>query len=151
MKPIVLAAALAMTASMTHAAESPHGAWAKGALTPERVFASPSLSGPTARGVEVSPDGKTLTYLKAEATNQYKLDLWTVPVAGGEPKLLVKGEAVEPTGVAISDEEKARRERARTAQTSGVVSYHWDETGAHLVIPAGGQIYLADAATGKVD
>ena len=31
------------------AAETPP--WAQGALTPERVFASPSLTGPAARGV----------------------------------------------------------------------------------------------------
>ena len=46
-------------------------------LTLERVFASPALSGPAARGVEVSPDGRFVTYLKPEAANQYKLDLWS--------------------------------------------------------------------------
>jgi dipeptidyl-peptidase-4 len=30
-------------------------------LTPERVFASPALSGPTARGVAISPDGAWVT------------------------------------------------------------------------------------------
>lgn len=142
-RPLFAAVILAMSAASAALASQP--------LTPERVFASPSLNGPAARGVEVSPDGKTLTYLKPEPTNQYKLDLWSVPVAGGEAKLLVRGEAVEPSGVAISDEEKARRERARTAATSGVVSYHWDESGRHLIIPAGGQIYLADATTGQVE
>jgi len=153
MKTVALAAlAAAMTtAPMTTAsaaAETPP--WAPGALTPERVFASPSLAGPSARGVEVSPDGKLVTYLKAEPGNQYKLDLWAVSSAGGEPKLLIAGEAVEPTGQAISDEEKARRERQRTAALSGVIDYHWDEKGEQILIPAGGALYLADAATGKV-
>jgi dipeptidyl-peptidase-4 len=119
-------------------------------LTPERVFASPALSGPAARSVEVSPDGKVVTFLKPEPTNQYKLDLWAMPAAGGPAKLLVSGEAVEPSGKAISDVEKARRERQRIAAVSGVVDYHWDETGAHILIPAGGALYLADAATGQV-
>jgi dipeptidyl-peptidase-4 len=143
-----LAAALAMTVT-AHAADLTP-AWPAGALTPERVFASPSLNGPAARGVEVSPDGRFVTYLKPEPTNQYKLDLWAAPAGGGEAKLLVSGEAVEPTGVAISDEEKAARERQRTAALSGVVSYHWDEKGEAILIPAGGELYLADAATGKV-
>jgi dipeptidyl-peptidase-4 len=121
-----------------------------GALTPERVFASPSLHGPTARAVKVSPDGRLLTYLKAEPNNQYKLDLWSVATAGGEPRLLVSGEAVEPAGQALSDEEKARRERQRTASLSGVIDYQWDERGEQLLIPAGGVLYLADAVTGEV-
>ena len=119
-------------------------------LTPERVFASPALSGPAARGVEVSPDGRFVTFLKPEPTNQYKLDLWAAPASGGEPRLLVSGEAVEPSGKAISDEEKARRERQRIAAVSGVVEYHWDEKGEQILIPAGGALYLADAATGAV-
>ena len=145
---VIATLAAAMTTAASAAAET--SPWAPGALTPERVFASPSLNGPLARGVEVSPDGRLVTYLKAEPSNQYKLDLWAAPAAGGEPRLLVSGEAVEPTGKAISDEEKARRERQRTAALSGVVSYQWDEKGEQILIPAGGALYLADAASGKV-
>jgi dipeptidyl-peptidase-4 len=119
-------------------------------LTPERVFASPSLSGPAARGVEVSPDGKWVTWLKPEAQNQYKLDLWAAPTAGGEARLLVSGEAVEPRGQALSEEEKSRRERQRLAALSGVVSYEWSESGDRLLIPAGGGLFIADAETGAV-
>ncbi len=143
-------ALVTLAAAMTTAAAAGTPPWAPGALTPERAFASPALAGPTARGVEVSPDGKLVTYLKAEANNQYKLDLWAAPAAGGEPRLLIAGEAVEPSGQAISDEEKARRERQRTAALSGVVDYHWDEKGEQILIPAGGALYLADALTGKV-
>ena len=81
-----------MTLAATAAASTP--------LTPERVFASPALSGPAARGVAVSPDGRWVTWLKAEPNNQFKLDLWAAPVAGGEGRLLVSGEAVEPAGQA---------------------------------------------------
>ncbi|MEL7539468.1 MAG: S9 family peptidase, partial [Pseudomonadota bacterium] len=34
-------------------------------LTIERLFASPSLSGPTPSGIKYSPDGKRVTFLKA--------------------------------------------------------------------------------------
>ena len=34
---------------------------APAAYTPERVFADPDLSGPVARGVALSPDGKLVT------------------------------------------------------------------------------------------
>lgn len=119
-------------------------------LTPERVFSSPALSGPAARGVAVSPDGRWVTWLKAQAENQYKLDLWAAPTAGGEARLLVSGSAVEPDGQALSEEEKSRRERQRIAAVSGVVSYAWDESSKRLLIPAGGGLYMADARTGAV-
>src|ERR1700759_4207993 len=100
MKTVAIAAALAMTTTLAHAAD-----WPKGALTPERVFSSPSLNGPAARGVEVSPDGKWVTYLKPEPADQYKLDLWAAPVAGGEARLLVAGSKVEPAGQELTEAE----------------------------------------------
>src|SRR5436190_15557973 len=36
-------------------------------LPPQRVFDSPDLSGPRARGVKLSPDGKAVTYIKTRA------------------------------------------------------------------------------------
>ena len=143
MKTIALASAL-LAASLASAA------MADQPLTPERVFASPDLSGPAARGVQVSPDGKLVTFLKAEPGDQYKLDLWIGPVGGGAPRLLVSGEAVEPSGQALSEAEKSRRERQRTAALSGVLSYQWDELGRRILIPAGGALYSADPATGQV-
>jgi dipeptidyl-peptidase-4 len=144
---ILAAIGFAMTALSAHAAPPPPDSRP---LTPERAFASPSLTGPAARGVQVSPDGAWVTWLKSEAANQFKLDLWAMPAAGGEPKLLVSGEAVEPSGKALSAEEKARRERQRLAAVSGVVDYDWSEDGRRLLIPAGGALYLANADSGAV-
>ncbi len=137
---ILLWAAL-MTVTIAHA--SPR-------LTPERVFGSPALAGPTARGVAISPDGRWVTWLRSEASNQYKLDLWIAPTAGGEARLLVSGEAVEPEGASLSEEERGRRDRQRVAALSGVVSYDWDEQSKRLLIPAGGALYLADASSGAL-
>ncbi len=119
-------------------------------LTPERVFDSPALSGPIARGVKVSPDGGFITYLAPEPTNQFKLDLWIAPAVGGDPRRLVSGEAVEPSSQRLDESEKSRRERQRIAAVSGVVSYDWDQQGQRLLIPAGGELYTADPRTGEV-
>ncbi len=125
-------------------------AYASTPLTPERVFSSPSLSGPAARNATVSANGRWLAYLKPEPRDQTKLDLWIAPVAGGEARLRVSGETVEPTGRALSEAEKGRRERQRLAAVSGVVDYVWDEQGERLLIPAGGALYTADAQSGQV-
>jgi dipeptidyl-peptidase-4 len=139
MRLAILLWATLMTVSLAHASQP---------LTPERVFASPALSGPAARGPAISPDGAWVTWLKASPDNQYRLDLWVAPVAGGEARLLVRGDTVEPKGATLTEEEVSRRERQRVAALSGVVSYDWDQESTHLLIPAAGALYLTDARTG---
>ncbi len=134
-------------ALMTFAASA---AAASTPLTPERVFASPAINGPAARGVAVSPDGNWVTWLRSEPESQYLLDLWIAPTAGGEPRRLVSGATLEPAGETLSEAEKSRRERQRVAALSGVTSYDWDQASRRLLIPAAGSLFLADAATGAV-
>jgi dipeptidyl-peptidase-4 len=118
-------------------------------LTPERVFADPDLNGERARGLAFSPDGRFVTYLKPKADNQEVLDLWAVPVAGGEPRLLVDSKALAPEERALSEAERARRERARIS-ARGIVDYDWDTQGKTLLVPLDGDLFLAEAATGAV-
>ena len=70
-------------------------------------------------------------------------------MAGGAARILVSGSAVEPPDQVLSEAEKSRRERQRIASVSGVVDYQWDEQGRRLLIPAGGALYSADAASGQ--
>ena len=46
----------------------------------ERVFSAPALNGPAPRGVQLSPDGAFVTYLRPEAGDQTTFDLWALPV-----------------------------------------------------------------------
>jgi dipeptidyl-peptidase-4 len=123
-------------------------------LTPERVFSSPSLVGPAPRGVAVSPDGLWVTWLTAAPDDQFKLDLWIAPIGASDARMhgrrLVAGESVEPDAKAPSEAEKSRRERQRIASMSGVVSYEWEQSSRRLLIPAGGDLYLADIETGDL-
>ena len=66
MKLVIAAVVASMSLSTAHAE----------VLTPERVFASPDLSGPQARGVALAPDGSAVTYLKAKADDVDVTDLW---------------------------------------------------------------------------
>src|ERR1700755_3660972 len=100
----------AVVASMSLTSLPSLGAHAE-VLTPERVFASPDLAGPQARGVALSPDGTAVTYLKAKADDVDVTDLWIAPVAGGAPHMLIDGRALAPDNKALSEAEKSRRER----------------------------------------
>jgi dipeptidyl-peptidase 4 len=118
-------------------------------LTPERVFSDPGLSGPTARGVALSPDGKLVTYLKPKTEDQNVLDLWAADVTGGEPVRLIDARALAPEEKELSEAEKARRERMRIS-TRGVVDYAWDDQGRFILVPLEGDLWLAQRADGAV-
>ncbi len=110
-------------------------------LTIERLFASPSLSGPTPSGVKYSPDGKRVTFLKAREDEGDRFDLWQFDVATGEQSLLVDSKILEPEEVELSEEEKALRERKRIAGRKGIVAYDWG-TADTILVPIGGDLHL---------
>jgi dipeptidyl-peptidase-4 len=110
-------------------------------LTLERLYASPSLSGPTPQGVKYSPDGTRVTFLKARADEAARFDLWQFDVATGEQSMLVDSKLLEPEEVELSEEEKALRERKRIAGRKGIVSYDWG-TADTILVPLGGDLHL---------
>lgn len=114
-------------------------------LPPERIFDSPDISGPRARGVKLSPDGKSVTYIKSRDDDLTITDLWVADVAGGEPRLLLDGKQLAPAVRELSEAEKARRERAGVA-TRGVVDYAWDNQGKVILAPVEGDIFVYDVA-----
>lgn len=118
-------------------------------LTPERIFADPSLSGPTAKGVALSPDGKRVTYLKAKPEAANVQDLWAADVKGGEPYRLIDSAALSSGAKELSEAEKARRERARVS-ARGIVEYSWDRQGRFILVPLDGDLYLDSVADGKI-
>ena len=116
-------------------------------LTIERVFDDPALNGPVPRAARFSPDGKLVTWLRPNDRDFLRLDLWAMPTAGGAPYMLVDSKALVPEEGALSEEEKARRERQRIANSRGIVSYDWDVKGEAILVPLGGDIYYVPIAT----
>lgn len=110
-------------------------------LTLERLFASPSLSGPTPSGVKYSPDGSRVTFLKAREDEGNRFDLWQFDVATGEQSMLVDSKLLEPEEIELSEEEKALRERKRIAGRKGIVAYDWG-TADTILVPLGGDLHL---------
>ena len=142
-RSVAIAAAVAAVSHMSHPARADE------VLTPARVFASPDLSGPRARGVQMAPDGSAVTYLKTKPDDISVTDLWITEVADGTSRLLIDGAALTPKDHQLSETEKSRRER-EGIQTHGVVDYAWDEEARFIVVPVEGQLWLYTRHTGAV-
>ncbi len=122
-----------------HAASPPPGK-----LTLEAITGDAPLSGPTLLKPQIAPDGSRVTFLRGKDNDRNRLDLWAFDVATGTSALLVDSSDVLPGEEVLSDEEKARRERQRTASLSGIVDYQWSPDGNTLLFPLGGELYLYD-------
>jgi dipeptidyl-peptidase-4 len=112
-------------------------------LTLDRIHADPALSGPGVRSLRVSPDGERVTFLRGRTDNQFQLDLWEFNMKDKTTHRLVDSKQLVPNEN-LSLDEKARRERARTASLSGILSYSWSPDGKQLLVPIAGDLYLVD-------
>ena len=144
MRTVLLASTILLSAGSALAQETPSNI-----LTPERVFSSPSLNGPVAKGVSLSPDGQLVAFLRSREDNVDVQDLWAAPTGEGEPYKLIDAQALVPDAGELSEAEKARRERMRIS-ARGVVEYSWDQQGRYILAPLEGDIFLASRADGKV-
>ncbi|MFN3837736.1 MAG: S9 family peptidase [Brevundimonas sp.] len=144
MRTVLLASTILLSATSALAQETPSNI-----LNPERVFSSPSLNGPVAKGVSLSPDGQLVAFLRSREDNVDVQDLWAAPTGAGEPYKLIDARALVPDAGELSEAEKARRERMRIS-ARGVVEYSWDQQGRYILAPLEGDIFLASRADGKV-
>lgn len=146
MKSLSIAAALALgTCLATPAFADQHVPSQENAamdLTFERVFASPSLDGPSPRQAKLSPDGRYLTVLRNREDDRSRYDLWAFDRDSGEWSMLVDSEKVG-SGRELSEEEKMQRERARVGDLTGIISYEWTSNGEAILVPLDGDLYLA--------
>lgn len=148
MRTIALLAAIFLAQPALAAEPAPMTApQAAAALTINRVFASPSLSGPVPRGVKLSPDGKWLTVLRNRADDRERYDLWGYDRdlkdnPGGQWRMLVDSTALSGNRT-LSEAEKMQRERQRIGDLKGIVTYGWSADSKVLLVPLDGALYLA--------
>jgi dipeptidyl-peptidase-4 len=91
---LLIAFALAAFFSPGTAAQQP--AASGKALTVERIYAQPSLSGRVTRGLTWAPDGKQLSYFETKgAGKEAKTELWVIDAANGQRRLLVGSDKLE--------------------------------------------------------
>ncbi len=97
---------------------------------------------------KVSPDGKTVLFLRAEA-NKPTLKLFEFDCATGQSKELLSPESLRKGGEEnLTPEEKARRERMRLS-AGGFADFHFDATGRNILLPLSGKLFVFERATGK--
>lgn len=108
----------------------------------ERLFESPSLNGPVPGMARYAPDGRRIAYLRPADDDFERLDLWLHDLASGEARCLVDARTLGAER-ALSDAEKARRERLRVFAV-GIVEFLWSADGSALLFPLAGRLHRVD-------
>ncbi len=96
-----------------------------------------------------TPDGKALTYLKAESASLSRV-LWRVEVAGGAPRVVARPPGSGDTDANVSREEALRRERQRLRDT-GITHVVRAKDADVAVIPLRGDLYLLRGPDGGLE
>jgi dipeptidyl-peptidase-4 len=95
----------------------------------------------------ITRDGAVL--FRRTPPRDFAADLYELDPKTGAVKTLATASDLLGTGTEhLSDAEKARRERSRTA-TRGVVDVDVSDDGHTVMVPLGGKLYLIDRATGS--
>src|SRR6266478_4165639 len=100
------------------------------ALTIERIYSQPSLSGRLTRGIAWSPDGKQLGFFESKGTGKdAKTELWVMEVPSGERRLLVSAEKLE----SVLPAESGRATQATGLGRRASAQYRWAPGGRALL------------------
>lgn len=94
----------------------------------------------------ITPDGAVL--FRRTPAREFASDLYELSPSGQLRTLASAADLLGTGNEQLSDAEKARRERTRTA-TRGVVDIDVSEDGKTVMVPLGGKFFLIDRATGK--
>ncbi len=99
--------------------------------------------------IRVTPDGTAVLFTRTPPRSRVA-DLYSFDVATGQTRKLVAAAEVLAGGAeTLSDEEKARRERARKSNR-GVAGYELSDDGKHVLVTLGGRPYLVERQAGKI-
>ena len=96
-----------------------------------------------------TPDGKAVTYLKAESASLSRV-LWKADVAGGSPRVIARPPGSGDTDSNVSKEEALRRERQRQRDT-GITQVIRAKTADVAIVPLGGDLYVLKGSDGPLE
>src|SRR5437588_4017253 len=100
------------------------------ALTIERIYSQPSLSGRLTRGLVWTPDGKALSYFETKGSSkEARTELWVMDAASGERRLLVASDKLE----SILPVDTSRPTQATGLGRRVPSQYQWAPDGAGIL------------------
>ena len=100
------------------------------ALTVERIYSQPSLSGRLTRGLVWTPDGKALSYFETKGSGkEARTELWVMDAANGERRLLVASDKLE----SILPVDTSRPTQATGLGRRAPSQYQWAPDGAGIL------------------
>jgi dipeptidyl-peptidase 4 len=113
----------------TSAAQQPTATSGK-ALTVERIYSQPSLSGRLTRGLAWTPDGKQLSYFETKGSGrEAKTELWEMDATNGERRLLASADKLEM----ILPADTGRATQATGLGRRAPAQYQWAPDGAGIL------------------
>jgi len=98
-------------------------------------------------GMTFLPDGTLL--FQRSGPRSFTRDLYALSADGKESVFLTAQQVLAGAEETLSEEEKARRERTRTA-ARGITSYSVSRDGKTVIVPLSGKLFAVDVATKKV-
>src|SRR6266853_1291204 len=125
-----VSATLLFSAFLAPFLEAQQPAGAGKALTVERIYSQPSLSGRLTRGLAWTPDGKLLSYFETKgAGKETKTELWGMDAASGERRLLVEADKLD----SILPTDTSRPTQATGLGRRPPSQYQWAPDGAGIL------------------
>src|SRR5712692_5595719 len=92
----VLLATLLLSGFFAPSSAAQQSTGAGKALTVERIYSQPSLSGRLTRGLVWTPDGRDLSYFETKGSGkEARTELWVMDAVSGERRLLVAADKLE--------------------------------------------------------
>jgi dipeptidyl-peptidase-4 len=98
-----------------------------------------------ARAFRVSPDGKTVAYLRTRGGADPVTCLWVLEVDSGQERLVADPGTLGGSEEDLPPEERARRERVRE-QAGGIVAYATDQAVTTAAFALSGRVYAVPLA-----
>ena len=122
------------------------GAGSGKALTVERIYSQPSLSGRLYSGLSWTADGKLLTYMETKGRGKdAKKELWGISAQTGERKLILSSDKLE----AALPEDKSKPTQATGLGRRAPAEYKWAPDGSAILFVGSHALAWYDLKTDK--
>jgi dipeptidyl-peptidase 4 len=113
-------------------------------LTVKRIYSQPSLSGRPYRGVQWSPDSKTVSFFETKGQGKdARTELWGMDVATGARRLLVSSETLETA----LPPDKSQPTQATGLGRRPASQYFWSPDGVSILLIGSKSLSLLDLKT----